>query len=226
MKSWRSRPLLLLCPFWAGTSRHQQPPGSPSPLYRTSPWTAAQKLACVGIGLLSIQSLFPPLSRGFSGGLSIGYSGRRDVPVSRPPSYLHRRTTSTCRRLGVRTILGTCPLARVQTSVSRTWLPEASHCSLGRASCFQRCLSACSRDAYCICQPPTQPSPPSLLLRFIWSCSPPRWMLALVLRLLCGPLSLDSLGGLLPHFLGCQYVLGPSGFLSLGRLREGSLHTG
>jgi hypothetical protein len=150
---------------------------------------------------------FPPLSRASSAGLSIGYSGGRDAPASGPPSCLRRLTTSICRHVGVRTVLGTCPLVRVQTSVGRTWLLEASHCSLGWVSCFQLCLSAWSRDAYCTCRPPTQPLPPSLLLRFVWSCSPPRCILALVLCLLCGPLSLDSLGDLLPHFRGCQCVL-------------------
>jgi hypothetical protein len=48
-----------------------------------------------------------------------------------------------------------------------------------------------------------------LLLRFVWSYSPPRCILALVLCLICSPLSLDSLGDLLPHFRGSQCVLGP-----------------
>jgi len=221
-----ARRLLLLRSFWAGTSRHQWPPGSPSPLGRISLWRAAQRLSRVGICPLSIPLPSPPSSRAFSAGLSIGCSGGRDAPASGLPSCLRRRTTSTCRRLGVRTVLGTSPLARVRTSVGRTWLPEASHCSLGWVSCFQLCLSVYSRGAYCICRPPTQPSPPSLLLRFIWSCSPPRCIFVLVLCLLCGPLSLDSLGDLLPHFRGCQSVLGPSGFLSLCRLRGDSLRIG
>jgi hypothetical protein len=166
--------------------------------------------------------LSPPLSRAFSAGLSIGCSGGRDVPASGPL----RCTTSICRRLGVRTGSGTCPLVRVQTSVGRIWLPVASHYSLEWVSCSQLCLSACSNDAYCICRPPTQPSPPSLLLRFVQSCSPPRCILALVLCLISGPLSLDSLGDLLPHFRGCQCVLGSSGFLFLCRLRIESLRSG
>jgi len=204
-----ARRLLHLRPLWAETSRHQSPPGSPSPCYPTSPWRAAQKLACVSIGLLSTQSLFLHLSRGFSAGLSIGCSGGRDVPASGPLSCLRRHTTNTCRCLGVRTVLGTCPPVRVQTSVGRTWLPGASHCSLGRVSCCQHCLSDCSCDAYCICRPPTPPSPPSWLLRFVRSCSPPMCILALVLCLLCDPLSVDLLGDLLPHFRGCQCVLKP-----------------
>ena len=67
-----------------------------------------------------------------------------------------------------------CPLVRVRTSVGWTWLTEALHCSQGWVSCFQLCLSACSRDVYSICRPPNQPSPPSLLLRFIWCCTLPR----------------------------------------------------
>jgi hypothetical protein len=115
---------------------------------------------------------------------------------------------------------------RVRTSVGRIWLPEASRCSFGWVSCFQLCLSACSRDVYCICRPPTKPSPPSLLLRFVWSCLPPRCIHTLVLCFICGPLSLDSLGDHLPHLRRCQCVLGPSGFLSLCRLRGESLRSG
>jgi hypothetical protein len=118
------------------------------------------------------------------------------------------------------------PPQRVRTSVGRTWLPEASHCSLGWVSCFQLCLSVYSRGAYCICRPPTEPSLQSLLLRFVWSCSPPRCIFVIVLCLLCGPLSLDSLSDLLPDFRGCQYVTGPSGFLSLCRLCGDSLCIG
>jgi hypothetical protein len=221
------RPPALTPPLaWAGTSRHQWLPGSPSPLYPTSPWRAAQRLARVGICPLSIPSLFPPLSRAYSAGLSIGCSGGRDVPMSGPPSYLHCRTTSTCRRLGVRTVLGTCPLARVRTSVGRTWLPEASHCSMGWVSCSQLCLVAGSRDVCCICRPPTQPSPPSLLLRFVWSCSPPRCTLVLSLCLSCGPLALDWLGSLLPHSRGWQSVPGHSGFLFRYRPRGKSSRSG
>jgi hypothetical protein len=131
--------------------------------------------------------------------------------MSGPPSCFCRRTTIICCRLGVRTVLGTCPLARVRTSVGRIWLPEASHYSLGRVSCSQLCLSACSRDVCCICRRPTQPSPPSLLLRFVWSCSPPRCILVLSLCLPCGPLALDSVGNLLPHSRGCQCVPVPCG---------------
>jgi hypothetical protein len=115
-----------------------------------------------------------PSSRAFSAGLSIGCSGGRNAPASGLPSSLPRRTTSTSCCLGVRTVLATSPLVRVRTSIGRTWQPEASHCSLGWVSCFQLCLSVYSHGAYCICQPPTQPSPPSLLQRFVWYCSPPR----------------------------------------------------
>jgi len=215
-----------LRPFWAANSWHQWPPGSPSRIYVTSPWKSPERLACVGIGLLSSQSLFAPLSGAFSFGIPIGYRGGRDVLTSGPPSSLLCRTTSICLHLGCGTLLGMCPLVRVRTSVSWTKLPDASHCSLGWVSGFQLCLSAYSHDAYCIHQPPTQPLLPSLLWRFVLSCSPPRWILALVLCLLCGPLLVDSLGDLLPHFLGCQCVLGPSGFLSLCRLCGESLHTG
>jgi len=118
MKSRRARWFLLLRPLWGGTSRRQWPPGSPSPLYRTCPWRAAQRLARVGICPLSILWPSAPLSRASSVGLSISCSGGRDVPASGPSSCL-RRTTSICRRLGVRTVLGTCPLARDRTSVGR-----------------------------------------------------------------------------------------------------------
>ena len=99
----------------------------------------------------------------------------------------------------------------VRTSVGRIWLPEASRYSLGWVSCSQLCLSACSHDVYCICQPPTQRSLPSLLRRFIWSCSPQRCTVILSLCLSCGPLALDSLGGLFSHVWGCQCVPGHSG---------------
>ena len=158
MKSQKGRPPALTPPpAWAGTSRHPWLPGSPSPLYRTSPERAAQILARVGICPLSIPLLSPPLSRAFSAGLSIGCSGGRGVPASGsgPPPCLRRHTTSICRRLGVRTVSSTCPLARAQTSVGRIWLPVTSHYSLGWVSCSQLCLSACSRDVCCICRPPT-----------------------------------------------------------------------
>jgi len=77
-----ARRLFLLRPFWVGTSRHRWPPGNPSPIYRTSPRRAAQRLACVGICPLSIMLLSPPLARAFSAGLSIGCSGGRDAPAS------------------------------------------------------------------------------------------------------------------------------------------------
>jgi len=205
-----ARRLLLLRPFWAGISQHQWPPGSPSPLGRISLWRAAQRVSRIGICPLSILSLFPPLSRASPVGLSIGCSGGRDVPASRV-SCSCRLTSSICHRLDVQTVLGTCPLARVRTSVGRIRQPEASRYSLGWVSCSQLCLSACSHDVCCICRPPTQPSPPSLLLRFVWSCSAPRCTLVLSLCLSGGPLALDSLGGLLPHFRGCPCVPGPSG---------------
>jgi len=194
---------VLLRSFWAGTSRHQWPPGSPSPLGRISLWRAGQRPSGVGTGHLSILSLFPLLSRASSACLAIGCSGGGDVPAS-GPSCFHRRITSICHHLGVRTVFGTSRLARVRTSVGRTWLPESSHCSLGWVSCFQHCLSVYSSGAYCICRPPIQPSPRSLLLGLVWSCSPPRCTLVLSLCLSYGPPMLDSLGGLLPHFRGCR----------------------
>ena len=143
-----------------------------------------------------------------------------------PPSCLCRCNTSICHYLRVRTVLCKCPLVGVYTLVGRTWLLEASHCSSGWVSCFHLCLSACSHDAYCICQRPTQPSPPFLIVRFGWSCSPQTCILALILCLLWEPLSLDSLLDLLPPFQGCQCVLGPRGFLSLCWLHGESLLTG
>jgi hypothetical protein len=101
-----ARRLLLLPSFWAGTSRHQWPPGSPSLLGRISLWRAAQRLSRVGICPLSIPSLFSLLSKSAFVGLSIGCSGGRDVPAS-APSCFRRRATSICHRLGVRTVLGT-----------------------------------------------------------------------------------------------------------------------
>jgi hypothetical protein len=75
----------------------------------------------------------------------------------------------------------------------------ASYYSLGWVSCSQLCLSVCSRNVCCICRPPTWPSLPSSLLRFVWSCSPLRCIFVLALCLLCGLLALGSLGDLLPH---------------------------
>jgi len=98
--------------------RRQWPPGSPSLPYRTFPWRTAQRPARVGICPLSTPLLSPPLSRAFFAGLSIGCSGGRGVPVS-GPFCLHPRTTSTCRRLGVRIVSSTFPLARALSSVGR-----------------------------------------------------------------------------------------------------------
>ena len=189
---------------------------------RISLWRAAQRLSCVGICPLSILSLFQPLSSTSCAGLFIGCSGRRDVPAC-GLSYFRPRSGSICQYLGVRTVFGTCRLALVQTSVGRIWQPEASCYSLGWVSCFQLCLSACSHDVCYICQPPTQPSPLSLLLRFIWSCSQPRCTLILSMYLSCGALACDSHGGLLPHFRGCQCVPGPSAYHVQIRVRQGSL---
>ena len=97
----------------------------------------------------------------------------------------------------------------VQPSVGSIWLLEASRCPLGWVSCSQLCVSTCSHDVCCICRPPTQPSARSLLLRFVSSCSPLRCTLFLSLCLSCGPLTLDSVGGLLSYLLGCQCVPGP-----------------
>ena len=190
------------------------------------PLQAAQRLSRVAICPLSIPLPSPPSSRAFSAGLSTGCSGGRDAPASGLLCCLRRRTTSTARRIGVRTVLGTSSLARVRTSVGRTWLPEASHCSLGWVSCSQLGLSVYSRGAYCICRPPTQPSPPSLLLRFVWSCLTPSCKFVPVLCLIGSSFSLDLLGDMLAHFRGCQSVLGPGGFLSLYRLCGDSLRIG
>jgi hypothetical protein len=221
-----ARRLLLLHSYWAGSSQHQWPPGSPSPLGCISLWRATQRLSRVSICPLSIPLPSPPSSRVCSAGLSIGCSGGRDAPVSGLPSCLRRQTTSSCRRLGVRTVIGTSPLAPVRISVGRTWLPEASHCSLGWVSCFQLCLSVDSHGAYCICRPPTKTWLPSFLLRFVRSCLAPRCIFVLILCLLSGPLSLDSLGDLLPHFWACEVFLGPRRFPSLCRLRGDSLRIG
>ena len=123
-----ARRILLLCLFWAGTSRHQWPPGSPSPLGRISLWRVAQRLSHVGICPLSIPSLFALHSRASSAGLSIGCSGGRDFPTSGPSGF-RRSTTSIRHCLGVQTVSGTCPLAHVWTSVGRIWLSEASRYS-------------------------------------------------------------------------------------------------
>jgi len=91
------------------------------------------------------RSLPPPLSRAFSAGLSISCSGGRGTPVS-GPCCLHRRTTSICRRLGVRIDSSTFALARARTSVGRIWLPVTSLYPLGWVCCSQLCLSVCSVD--------------------------------------------------------------------------------
>jgi len=192
MKSQKGRPPALTPPLaWAETSRHPWPLGSPSPLDHTSPVRAAQRLARVGICPLSIRLFSRPLSRAFIAGPSIGCIDGRDVPVSGsgpPPSLCHRTTSISCR-LGGPTISGTCPLAHTRTSVGTIWLPVTSHYSLGWVSCSQLCLSACSHDVCCICRPPTQPSPPSLLLRLVWSYSQPSCICLLVLCLHCGLLA-------------------------------------
>jgi len=118
-----------------------------------------------------------------------------------------------------------CPLACVRTSVGKTWQLEASRYSLGWVSCSQLSLSASSVDDCCIWWPPTWPSPASLLLRLVWSCSPPTCTLTLSLRLSCGPLSLDSLGGLHAHSRGCPCVPGPSVSQSQYLLRKWSSHS-
>jgi len=115
---------------------------------------------------------------------------------------------------------------RVRTSVGGIWLPEASRYSLRWVACSHLCFSACNHNVCCIDRPTTQRSPPSLLMRFVWSCSPPRCTLALCLCPCCGPVVLDSLGGLLPHSWGCQGGLGPSGSLSQFRLRKESSRSG
>jgi len=212
--------------FWAGIPRHQWPPGSPSLLVHISLWRAAERLSPVGICPLSIPSLLPPLSRASCAGLSFGCSGRRDVPASGPSCFC-RHTTSICHRLSVRTVLGMRPMAQVWTPAGRIWLPEASCYSFGWVSCFQLCLSACNPDGSCSCRPPTQPqSPPSLLLRFVYACSPPRCTLVLSLCLSCDPLPLDLLGGLRPHFRECQCVPQPSGSRFQYRLHEEFSHSG
>jgi hypothetical protein len=91
-----------------------------------SPSRTAQRPARVGICPLSSPLPSPPLSRASSAGFSIGCSGGRGVPVS-GPFYFHRRITSICRRLGARTVSSMYLLARVRTSVDRTW--PLSSCS-------------------------------------------------------------------------------------------------
>jgi hypothetical protein len=135
-------------------------------------------------------------------------------------------TISIMHRVGVPTVLGTSPLAHVRTSVSRTWLSEAPHCLLGLVSCFHLCLSVYSHGASCICWPPIQESPLPLLLRFVLPCSPQSCIFLPVQCLPCGPLLLDALGDLLPHFRECQFSLGLRGFLSLCRLGGDSLLIG
>jgi hypothetical protein len=138
----------------------------------------------------------------------------------------HRRTTSICRRLGVRIVSSTCLLARARTSVGRTWLPVTSHYSLGWVSCTQLCPSVCSRSVCCICRLPTEPSLPTALQRFVWSYSPPRCIFVLILCLLYGLLGLGSLGDLHPHSWECRCVPQPSGSLFQYRLCEGSSRCG
>jgi len=93
-----------------------------------------------------------------------------------------------------------CPLARDRTVVRRIRRPVASRYSLGCVSSSLLCLSACRPGVCCIGRPPTQPSPPSLLLTFLWSCSPARCTLVPSFCLSCRPLTPDSLVGLHPHF--------------------------
>jgi len=146
---------------WAGTSRRQWLPGSPSPLGRISPWKTAQKSVHVGICPLSSLSPSPSLSRALSAGLSIGCSGRRDALASALPRL------RTCRPLGAQIALGTLPSAHARSSVCRTLLPVTSRLSLGRVSCFRLCPSAYSRSVWCTCRPPSSPSPPSFPRRFV-----------------------------------------------------------
>jgi len=162
---------LLPCSFWTGISQPQWPPANPAPLGLISLWRAARRLVNDSICPLSIPSRFPPLSRASSAGLFITCSGERDVPESGLCCF-RSRTTRICHSASFRNVSGTCPLWRVRTSVSTIWLPEAPRYSLGWVSCSQLRVSASFHDVCGICTPPSQHSPPSLLLRFNWSCSP------------------------------------------------------
>jgi hypothetical protein len=166
MKSWRARRSLLLRPLPAGPySSASCPPARAPPvvLGGNFPTSLAARKSITGWSHFSMESssetftcrhlpalhpvAFPLLSRAPPAGLSIGCSGGRDVPASGPSCFC-RHTSSICHHLGVRNIFGTSPLVRVRTSVGRTWLPEASHCSSGWVTCFQLCLSVYSRGAY------------------------------------------------------------------------------
>jgi hypothetical protein len=105
--------------IWAETSRLPWPPGSPSPLGRTLLWKTAQRPARVGICPLSSPSPFPPPSIVLSAGLSTGCSGGRGAPASGSGS-LSLHTTSICRHLGGRTVLGRLRWVHARTLVGRT----------------------------------------------------------------------------------------------------------
>ena len=100
------------------------------------------------------------------------------------------------------------------------------HYSLGWLYCSQPCLLVCSHNVCCMCQPPIEPEPPSLLLRISLSCALLRCILSLALCLICGPHSQESLGDLPPHFPGCYSALAPNECVSLCRLCKEFLHTG
>jgi hypothetical protein len=75
----------------------------PSPPCHISPWKTAPTPVPAGIGQLSSPLPFPPSSRAPAAGISTGCSAGGDAPVFGPP---FPRTTSTCRPLGVRIVLG------------------------------------------------------------------------------------------------------------------------
>ena len=134
-------------------------------------------------------------------GLSTSCSGGRGVPMSGPPSYLHRHTTRICRPVGGRTVSGRLPLVHACTLVCRTWWPATSHLSSGQVSWSPSCT----------CPPPTLLWLLAFPRRFVEHYSRPRHMAALSpcfhLRLCRGwP------GRLLLCFRGCRSVPGHSEF--------------
>jgi len=117
--------------IWAGTSPHQQPPGSTPPLDHIHLWKTAQRSARVGICPLSSPSPCLPLTTVISVRLSAGCSDGRGVPTSGPLSGHRCRTTSICRPLDRRTVLARLHSVHAWTLVCRTWQPAILRLSLG-----------------------------------------------------------------------------------------------
>jgi len=118
--------------------------------------------------------------------------------VWQPLNPLRQHTANICCRLGVWTVSGMCAPAPVWTSVSRIWMPVASH-FIGMGLLLLALPSACSRDVCCTCWPPTFPSPPFSGLWFVWPFTTLRCTCVLGLCVHCGQLVLGSPGKLLPH---------------------------